>query len=75
MCKFKFERSVEINLGCEAIFGPFISRKAIRHQELSLSQNPYPFFSTVRNQITRSYNLQGNTKPVISILQSNSPEQ
>jgi hypothetical protein len=53
---------VKIDLRCEAIFGPFISRKTIRNQELSLSKNSYSFFSTVRNQITRSYNLHGKNK-------------
>ena len=50
-------RRLEIYLWGEAVLAPLIPRKAIRHQELSLSQNPNPFFSSIRDQIPRPHNL------------------
>lgn len=57
-------------LGSEAVLGSFISRKTIRQQELPFTQNPDPFFSSVRDQIPRPHNLH-KTQKLIQILHRN----
>jgi hypothetical protein len=51
------KKSAKDYLGSEAVLGSLISRKTIRNQELSLSQNPDPLLSTIRNQVPRPHNL------------------